>query len=219
MNEDQPIQERRQKRTDRRAGADRRGGADRRRGSTVPLPPMDAQTEALYEFVAAVDEYKRINERPFPSWSEVFEIIHYLGYRKVEPVEEPDDSHHTGEVTEDGTPIVSTPSYTGPDRRKKRRDRRSVVDRRTGMDRRRGPGRRRGEVRRAAEEGEICGELFNFVQAVDDFKRTHDRPHPSWSEVFRLVLNLGYRKIAPKAVHINTACGAEALSSPGGQSQ
>ncbi len=33
----------------------------------------------------AIDEYKRINERPFPAWSEVFEIMHYLGYRKVEP--------------------------------------------------------------------------------------------------------------------------------------
>ncbi len=31
----------------------------------------------------AVDEYKRINDRPFPSWSEVFEIIQYLGYRRV----------------------------------------------------------------------------------------------------------------------------------------
>ena len=31
----------------------------------------------------AIDEYKRINERPFPSWSEIFEIVHYLGYRKV----------------------------------------------------------------------------------------------------------------------------------------
>jgi hypothetical protein len=32
-----------------------------------------------------IDEYKRVNERPFPSWSEVFEIIQFLGYRKVAP--------------------------------------------------------------------------------------------------------------------------------------
>lgn len=37
----------------------------------------------LLEFVLAIDEYKRVNNRPFPSWSEVFEIIRYLGYRKV----------------------------------------------------------------------------------------------------------------------------------------
>lgn len=37
----------------------------------------------LLEFVLAIDEYKRVNNRPFPSWSEVFEVIRYLGYRKV----------------------------------------------------------------------------------------------------------------------------------------
>lgn len=36
-----------------------------------------------FEFVMAVDEYKRINNRPFPTWTEVLEIIKYLGYRKV----------------------------------------------------------------------------------------------------------------------------------------
>lgn len=40
-------------------------------------------TDELLEFVLAIDEYKRTNKRPFPSWSEVFEIIRYLGYRKV----------------------------------------------------------------------------------------------------------------------------------------
>lgn len=40
-------------------------------------------TDDLLEFVLAIDEYKRTNKRPFPSWSEVFEVIRYLGYRKV----------------------------------------------------------------------------------------------------------------------------------------
>ena len=40
-------------------------------------------SDQLLEFVMAIDDYKRMNDRPFPSWSEVFEIIHYLGYRKV----------------------------------------------------------------------------------------------------------------------------------------
>lgn len=31
----------------------------------------------------AIDEYKRLNNKPFPSWSEVFEVILFLGYRKV----------------------------------------------------------------------------------------------------------------------------------------
>ena len=90
---------------------------------------------------------------------------------------------------------------------------RNVVDRREGMDRRRGPGRRRGEVRRAAEEGEITGELLEFIMAIDEYKRINDRPFPSWSEVFEIIQYLGYRKVAPKAVHINTAAGSEVLES------
>lgn len=37
----------------------------------------------LLEFIMTIDDYKRINEKPFPTWSEIFEIIHYLGYRRV----------------------------------------------------------------------------------------------------------------------------------------
>ena len=37
------------------------------------------------EFVLAIDEYKRVNRRPFPTWTEVLEVIKYLGYRKVAP--------------------------------------------------------------------------------------------------------------------------------------
>lgn len=92
-------------------------------------------------------------------------------------------------------------------------DRRSGVDRRLPMDRRRGPGRRRGVVRRAAEEGEITGELLEFIMAIDDYKRINERPFPSWSEVFEIVQFLGYRKVAPRADHINTASGSEVLDS------
>jgi hypothetical protein len=31
----------------------------------------------------AIDEYKRTNARPFPTWTEVLEVITALGYRKV----------------------------------------------------------------------------------------------------------------------------------------
>jgi hypothetical protein len=108
-------------------------------------------------------------------------------------------------------------AYEGPDRRAAdtpRERRRTVVDRRTGMDRRRGPGRRRGEVRRAAEEGEITGELLEFILAIDEYKRINERPFPSWSEVFEIIQYLGYRKVAGRAEHINTASGSEVLESP-----
>ncbi|MCH7840877.1 MAG: hypothetical protein IID38_11680 [Planctomycetes bacterium] len=112
------------------------------------------------------------------------------------------------------------PQNKGPERRSQgspsdRRKSSSGV-RRTGMDRRRGPGRRRGEVRRAAEEGEITGELFEFIMAIDEYKRINDRPFPSWSEVFEIIQYLGYRKVAERAEHINTASGSEVLESASG---
>ena len=36
------------------------------------------------EFMSAMDTYKRRSGRAFPTWSEVLEVIHSLGYRKVE---------------------------------------------------------------------------------------------------------------------------------------
>ena len=103
----------------------------------------------------------------------------------------------------------------GQDRRSG--DRRSAVDRRSGMDRRCGPGRRRAEVRRAAEEGEITGELLEFVMAIDEYKRINDRPFPSWTEVFEIIHFLGYRKVEARADHINDANGDEVLASEAGQ--
>jgi len=82
----------------------------------------------------------------------------------------------------------------GSERRKS--DRRSVVDRRTGLDRRRGPGRRRSEDRRSAEEGEMTEEQFDFLMAINEYKRVNRRPFPSWSEVLDVMKALGYRKVA-----------------------
>ena len=87
------------------------------------------------------------------------------------------------------------------------------------MDRRRGPGRRRGEVRRAAEEGEITGELLEFIMAIDEYKRVNERPFPTWSEVFEIIQFLGYRKVAQGADHINTASGSEVLESHAGAAE
>ena len=35
-----------------------------------------------------MDEYKRVNCRPFPTWTEVLDLVLYLGYRKVAPLGE-----------------------------------------------------------------------------------------------------------------------------------
>ena len=89
-------------------------------------------------------------------------------------------------------------SGVGPkaDRRKTEDRRLNVVDRRVGLERRRGPGRRRSDVRRSAEEGEMTDEQFEFLMAIDKYKRVNNRPCPSWTEVLEVMHALGYRKVA-----------------------
>ena len=86
------------------------------------------------------------------------------------------------------------PPKETPERRNN--DRRDVIDRRTGLDRRRGPGRRRTEERRSAEEGEMTADQFEFLQAINEYKRVNHRPFPTWTEVLDVMKALGYRKVA-----------------------
>ena len=44
--------------------------------------------EEQLDFLKAVDEYKRVNDRAFPTLTELLDIALYLGYRKVAPVGE-----------------------------------------------------------------------------------------------------------------------------------
>jgi hypothetical protein len=74
--------------------------------------------------------------------------------------------------------------------------RKDVVDRRLGLDRRRGPGHRRTEERRSAEEGEMSDEQFEFLMAIDQYKRANQKPFPTWTEVLEVLKALGYRKVA-----------------------
>jgi hypothetical protein len=40
-------------------------------------------SDEQFEFLMVIDEYKRKNARPFPTWTEVLEVIKAMGYRKV----------------------------------------------------------------------------------------------------------------------------------------
>ena len=83
-----------------------------------------------------------------------------------------------------------------PERRVEQDRRDSVVDRRLGLDRRRGPGRRRSDDRKSAEEGQMSDEQFEFIMAIDEYKRNNLRPFPTWTEVLDVIKALGYRKVA-----------------------
>lgn len=85
---------------DRRLGLDRRSieGAsptnlERRRGPGRRLSDFvrDAEEGEMnkeqFMFLMAIDAFKRVNGKTFPTWSDVLEIVRKLGYRKTMPSE------------------------------------------------------------------------------------------------------------------------------------
>jgi hypothetical protein len=100
-------------------------------------------------------------------------------------------------------PTGEQPSGEIQERRAGADRRRTVVDRRSGLERRRGPGRRRSDWRRSAEEGELNEEQFEFVMAIEEYKRLNNKPFPTWTEVLEVVRYLGYRKVAAMGDSVN----------------
>jgi hypothetical protein len=78
--------------TDRRRAAnaaEKRRTSERRRLIDPTTCERDYSDEET-DFMKAMDRYKRENRRPFPTWSEVLEVLRSLGYRKVaEPTDLP----------------------------------------------------------------------------------------------------------------------------------
>jgi hypothetical protein len=114
------------------------------------------------------------------------------------------------------TPEPKSGEGRGPDRRLSRIDRRTGLERRvqtaeqsgyvgaerrvgerrgTGLERRRGPGRRRSDDRRVAEEGEMNAFQFEFIKAIETYKKVNHRLYPTWTEILEIVFQLGYRKV------------------------
>lgn len=62
--------------------SDRRNKQDRRRQIDPTTCERDYSGGEV-EFMRAMDDYKRKSGRPFPTWSEVLEVLMSLGYRKV----------------------------------------------------------------------------------------------------------------------------------------
>ena len=64
----------------KRAVAKERPKSPAAKAPTATKPDgMDAD---VLEFIQAIDDYKRQAGRPFPSWSEVLEIVKGLGYER-----------------------------------------------------------------------------------------------------------------------------------------
>jgi hypothetical protein len=125
------------------------------------------------------------------------------------------------------TPTAPEARGKGPDRRNSRLDRRCGLERRqlateaagykgperrviqdrredTGLERRRGPGRRLSDTRKSAEEGEMNGEQFEFVMAIEAYKKVNRRLYPTWTEILEIMHQLGYRKVAHREINLDS---------------
>ena len=82
---------------ERRRGSERRSKArmanDKAEGASQDrrkqIDPTTCERDYGLEevaFMKAMDDYKRKSGRQFPTWSEVLEVLHALGYRKVAEV-------------------------------------------------------------------------------------------------------------------------------------
>ncbi|MHA2371292.1 MAG: helix-turn-helix domain-containing protein [Candidatus Hodarchaeales archaeon] len=63
-----------------------------------------------------------------------------------------------------------------------------------------GAGIRRSTMRVKAEEGEFSDEVMEFVFAIDKYKRVNDIRFPSYTQIFEIILALGYRKAVPARI-------------------
>ena len=75
------------RRTTRGTGLERRRGPGRRRTDFMKAAEEGQMTSEQFLFVMAIDVYKRVNRTPYPTWTEVLEVIRKLGYRKTCPME------------------------------------------------------------------------------------------------------------------------------------
>lgn len=66
-------------------GERKRNQVERRR-QVDPTTCEKEYSDDEIAFMKAMDQYKRDNRRPFPTWSEVLEVLASLGYRKVAAV-------------------------------------------------------------------------------------------------------------------------------------
>jgi hypothetical protein len=68
---------------ERRTGDERRTNKGERRRQVDPTTCEKDYSDEEITFMRAMDQYKRANRRPFPTWSEVLEVLRSLGYEKT----------------------------------------------------------------------------------------------------------------------------------------
>lgn len=67
----------------RPTGLERRRGPGRRRSDFMKAADEGEMNQEQFLFIKAIDAFKRVNQRPYPTWTEVLEVMRKLGYRKT----------------------------------------------------------------------------------------------------------------------------------------
>lgn len=68
----------------RETGLERRRGPGRRLSDDRKAAEEGEMTSEQFEFCMAIETYKKVNKRMYPTWTEVLEVIRQLGYQKVQ---------------------------------------------------------------------------------------------------------------------------------------
>jgi hypothetical protein len=121
--EEEDREDRRDSVVDRRAGIDRRDlpdiagagtaatnlerrrGPGRRRTDFMKCADEGEMTQEQFLFIMAIDAFKRVNGKTFPTWTDVLEVVRKLGYRKTMPSE-----LNLGKNTEDWSEPPNAPA-------------------------------------------------------------------------------------------------------------
>jgi phosphoglycolate phosphatase-like HAD superfamily hydrolase len=192
--------------TDRRRAqnaAEKRKNSERRRLIDPTTCERD-YSEDETEFMKTMDRYKRENARPFPTWTEVLEVLHSLGYSRVaEPTALPGGKREA--ATNPNPPVAAPPvqnaapaadSGTIPNSAANRRKRNIPV----ATDHRAHP--------------KPSQQVSEFKEAMDQYKRENRRPFPTWSEVLEVLRSLGYRRGVEAAIPIGLPAPNELVTTP-----
>jgi hypothetical protein len=84
---------------------ERRRGPGRRRTDFTRAAEEGEMTKEQFNFLMAIDAFKQVNGKTFPTWTDVLEIIRRMGYRKTMPSE-----LNLGARVEDWTERADAPS-------------------------------------------------------------------------------------------------------------
>jgi hypothetical protein len=101
------------------SGLKRLRGPGRRRPEFNRAAEEGEFTSEQFLFVMAINAFKKANNKSFPTWTEVLEVIRRLGYRKTQPIDlnlpNVDDWTEPADAPAMPEPVDSDDEETDPD--------------------------------------------------------------------------------------------------------